>query len=74
MGECPCWSDEHHDRGDGVMVCGRCGVAKCPSCEGEGCTYAVYGQLDTYEDCARCGGTGLASSSASPRNQPKEDR
>lgn len=32
--------------------------AECPSCRGEGGTYGVYGQLDTYEECAHCGGTG----------------
>ncbi len=31
---------------------------QCSSCEGDGCTYLVYGQLDTYEDCERCGGSG----------------
>jgi DnaJ-class molecular chaperone len=31
----------------------------CWKCDGEGCTFAVYGQLDTYETCTVCAGTGL---------------
>lgn len=30
----------------------------CPRCEGEGYTFVVYGQLDTYEECELCDGTG----------------
>jgi DnaJ-class molecular chaperone len=30
----------------------------CPSCNGEGYTFLIYGQLDTYEECKRCEGTG----------------
>jgi DnaJ-class molecular chaperone len=35
------------------------GARRCFRCDGEGVTYAVFGQLDTYEECETCGGSGL---------------
>jgi DnaJ-class molecular chaperone len=37
---------------------GSSSAAGCPNCEGEGYTMAVYGQLDTIEECSLCDGTG----------------
>lgn len=64
MGECPCWSDEHYEREDGVMVCGQCGVAKCPTCDGDGEVCVGFG-IDSemrpgIARCPDCGGTGEA--------------
>jgi DnaJ-class molecular chaperone len=64
MSECSCWDDEYVDRGDGVMVCGRCGVAKCSTCNGEGAVGT--GLSNSFVDasdamlCPDCGGSGAA--------------
>lgn len=64
MGECPCWSDEHTEREDGAMVCGRCGVAKCKTCDGDGEVLVGFGLTSTIRPgikrCPDCNGTGDA--------------
>jgi DnaJ-class molecular chaperone len=41
-------------------------VRDCVRCGGDGCTFAVYGQLDTYEVCDLCNGHGFLIDGKAP--------